>query len=118
MSPLQIATLATGILFTVIRVTCIILEACANQTLITPSAGSVISLGACTSWLGFFSAYCRDHINRRLALMEVRIASVIDGYGQQCLEDGRLDAARAAARRAATAEELPNQTRNRIRPVD
>jgi hypothetical protein len=110
MSPLQVGTLVTSILFTVIKVMTSALEIAAHKHLIDPNISELVTIGACVSWVGFFTAYCRDQALQRMQVMETRIKRVIDSYGEQCLEDGRLDAARAYAR-ASTNPDEPTQRR-------
>lgn len=111
MSPLQTSTLASSIVFTAAKLMTSLLEIAAHKDLVDRNLSAIITIGAVVSWAALSAAYCRDHVMQRLNLLEVRLSKVIDGYGAQCLEDGKLDAAREYARIATMPPAIGNRGR-------
>ncbi len=98
MSPLQVGTLISGVVFTATRFVCTVMELSAHRELVPANINALIAIGTTISWLGFFSALNCGKILNRFDELETGLRKDIRSYGELCTEDGRVDAAREYAR--------------------
>lgn len=120
MSPLQTGVLASGIAFGAANTACTLMELLAGRDLVPSNVEALITTGTIIIWIGLFSTINREHVMSRLNAMEQALRQQVSHYGAQCTEDGRLDAARDAAREHARnfgAATITTQ-RTRLMPVE
>ncbi len=118
MSPLQTTMLGSGLFFAAAKIMTSVLETASGLDIVDTNVAVILTMLCTISWTGYFAALCRDQVFARqdahMQTLETRLLREIPGFGEQCVEDGRRDAAREFAR------SLPTQTTRsgRLSPVD